>query len=152
MLCEQYYAPPEKPFEMTLKLLDIEKRTGVKDKDIGNFLEKVDDVQEKLRKLMSGELKPEDIKIPGQKTEQELKEAVQISMGTEISQDDLNNIKQLADQVVSLSEYRIQLYDYLKSRMNAIAPNLTVLVGELVPGALPFAEAIEFYFDGHQII
>ena len=30
-------------------------------------------------------------------------------MGTDISQDDLNNIKQLADQVVSLSEYRIQL-------------------------------------------
>eukprot|EP00949_MAST-11_sp_MAST-11-sp1_P001422 g1422.t1 len=56
------------------KLLDIEKRTGVKDKDISNFLEKVDDVQEKLRKLMSGELKPEDIKIPGQKTEQELKD------------------------------------------------------------------------------
>ena len=26
MLCEQYYAPPEKPFEMTLKLLDIEKQ------------------------------------------------------------------------------------------------------------------------------
>ena len=25
MLCEQYYSPPEKPFEMTLKLLDIEK-------------------------------------------------------------------------------------------------------------------------------
>jgi len=57
-------------------------------------------------------------------------------MGTEISDDDLNNIKQLADQVTSLSEYRIQLYDYLKSRMNAIAPNLTVLVGELVGARL----------------
>ena len=68
--------------------------------------------------------------------EQDLKDAAVISMGTEISQDDLNNIKQLADQVVSLSEYRIQLYDYLKSRMNAIAPNLTVLVGELVGARL----------------
>lgn len=68
--------------------------------------------------------------------EQDLKDAAVISMGTEISVDDLNNIKQLADQVVSLSEYRIQLYDYLKSRMNAIAPNLTVLVGELVGARL----------------
>ena len=68
--------------------------------------------------------------------EQDLKDAAVISMGTEISVDDLNNIKQLAEQVVSLSEYRIQLYDYLKSRMNAIAPNLTVLVGELVGARL----------------
>merc|ERR1719163_2384622 len=57
-------------------------------------------------------------------------------MGTEVSVDDLENIKQLAEQVVSLSEYRMQLYDYLKSRMHAIAPNLTVMVGELVGARL----------------
>ena len=39
-------------------------------------------------------------------------------------------------QVVALSEYRAQLYEYLKSRMAAIAPNLTVLVGELVGARL----------------
>ena len=38
--------------------------------------------------------------------------------------------------MVALSEYRAQLYDYLKSRMAAIAPNLTVLVGELVGARL----------------
>lgn len=38
--------------------------------------------------------------------------------------------------MISLSEYRGQLYDYLKSRMAAIAPNLTVLVGELVGARL----------------
>jgi nucleolar protein 58 len=38
--------------------------------------------------------------------------------------------------VVELSEYRGQLYDYLRSRMAAIAPNLTVLVGELVGARL----------------
>ncbi len=42
----------------------------------------------------------------------------------------------LPPQVVALSEYRAQLYDYLKSRMAAIAPNLTVLVGELVGARL----------------
>merc|ERR1719498_1277744 len=68
--------------------------------------------------------------------EQELKDAAIFSMGTEVSVDDLENIKQLAEQVVSLSEYRMQLYDYLKSRMRAIAPNLTLLVGELVGARL----------------
>jgi nucleolar protein 58 len=68
--------------------------------------------------------------------EAEVKDAAIISMGTEISNEDLDNIKQLADQVISLSEYRAQLYDYLKARMNAIAPNLTVLVGELVGARL----------------
>lgn len=66
----------------------------------------------------------------------ELKDAAIHSMGTEVSEEDMLNIGQLCDQVVSLSEYRAQLYDYLKSRMNAIAPNLTVLVGELVGARL----------------
>lgn len=39
-------------------------------------------------------------------------------------------------QVVALSEYRIQLSDYLRSRMQAIAPNLTIMVGELVGARL----------------
>jgi hypothetical protein len=57
-------------------------------------------------------------------------------MGTEISDEDLDHIHSLCDQVISLSEYRIQLFDYLKNRMAAIAPNLTVLVGELVGARL----------------
>lgn len=64
--------------------------------------------------------------------ESQLKDAAVISMGTEIStegpQSDLCNIWELCDQVIALSEYRGQLYDYLKSRMTAIAPNLTILV------------------------
>lgn len=42
----------------------------------------------------------------------------------------------LSAQVIALAEYRGQLFDYLKSRMQAIAPNLTVLVGELVGARL----------------
>jgi hypothetical protein len=45
-------------------------------------------------------------------------------------------IRTHARQVVALSEYRIQLYDYLKNRMIAIAPNLTIMVGELVGARL----------------
>lgn len=68
--------------------------------------------------------------------EQNLKEAAEVSMGTEISDGDIDSIKQLATEVVELSEYRIQLFDYLKNRMQAIAPNLTIMVGELVGARL----------------
>merc|ERR1711962_305260 len=72
---------------------------------------------------------PEDV-------EEKVKEAAEISMGTEISEVDLLNIKHLCEQVVEIQEYRDQLYTYLKNRMVAIAPNLTVLVGELVGARL----------------
>jgi nucleolar protein 58 len=68
--------------------------------------------------------------------EADLKAAALVSMGTEISEQDTAHIMSLADQVIALAEYRAQLYDYLKSRMAAIAPNLTVLVGELVGARL----------------
>ncbi|XP_019157226.1 PREDICTED: probable nucleolar protein 5-2 [Ipomoea nil] len=80
-------------------------------------------------KLDFSEVLPEEVEV-------ELKEAAMISMGTEVSDLDLMNIKDLCNQVLSFSEYRAQLYDYLKSRMNTIAPNLTALVGELVGARL----------------
>ncbi|KAI8904029.1 hypothetical protein EDD86DRAFT_213754 [Gorgonomyces haynaldii] len=72
---------------------------------------------------------PEDL-------ESALKQAAEISMGTEISDEDIENITYLCDQVISITEYRGQLFDYLKNRMAAIAPNLTCLVGELVGARL----------------
>lgn len=52
--------------------------------------------------------------------EAEVKEAAEISMGTEISDEDIENIHALCDQVISISEYRTQLYEYLKNRMNGM--------------------------------
>ncbi|XP_067404990.1 nucleolar protein 58 [Emydura macquarii macquarii] len=75
------------------------------------------------------EVLPEEI-------EEDVKAAAEISMGTEVSEEDINNILHLCDQVIEISEYRTQLYDYLKNRMMAIAPNLTVMVGELVGARL----------------
>jgi len=68
--------------------------------------------------------------------EETLKKTAETSMGTEISEFDLINIQSLCDQVISLSDYRLQLYEYLKNRMAAIAPNLTMMVGELVGARL----------------
>merc|ERR1711957_899125 len=69
-------------------------------------------------------------------TETEVKAAAEVSMGTEISEQDIDNMTDLCDQVISISTYRTQLWDYLRNRMNAIAPNLTCMVGELVGARL----------------
>uniref|UniRef100_A0A0B7AUP0 Nucleolar protein 58 n=1 Tax=Arion vulgaris TaxID=1028688 RepID=A0A0B7AUP0_9EUPU len=68
--------------------------------------------------------------------EKELKWAAEISMGTEISSEDIFNIKNLCEQVIEMSKTRDELYSYLKERMAMVAPNLTVLVGELVGARL----------------
>ncbi|KAH0536285.1 Nucleolar protein 58 [Glutinoglossum americanum] len=65
-----------------------------------------------------------------------VKAAAEVSMGTEITEEDLVNIKLLAEQVVEFTEYRQSLSNYLSARMTAIAPNLTTLVGELVGARL----------------
>ncbi|KAM0428933.1 hypothetical protein ACHAPT_006736 [Fusarium lateritium] len=75
------------------------------------------------------EILPEEI-------EAAIKAAAEISMGTEITEEDLDNIKLLADQVIVYSNYRTQLSSYLESRMRAIAPNLTALIGYLVGARL----------------
>ncbi|EPS30164.1 hypothetical protein PDE_05114 [Penicillium oxalicum 114-2] len=75
------------------------------------------------------EILPEEI-------ESAVKTAADRSMGTEISEQDLENIQALATQVVEFAEYRQRLASYLSSRMNAIAPNLTALVGDLVGARL----------------
>lgn len=75
------------------------------------------------------EILPEEI-------EAAVKAAADRSMGTEITDEDLENIQSLAEQVVQFTEYRTQLASYLSARMAAIAPNLTALVGDLVGARL----------------
>lgn len=72
---------------------------------------------------------PEDV-------EEKVKEAAEISMGTEVSEEDILNIQTLCDEILAINEYRTHLSDYLKARMLAMAPNLTVLVGETIGARL----------------
>jgi nucleolar protein 58 len=65
-----------------------------------------------------------------------LKKACVTSMGYDVSDDDVLHMQDLATQVIEITEYREELYEYLKNRMRAIAPNLTILVGELVGARL----------------
>jgi hypothetical protein len=56
--------------------------------------------------------------------------------GQDLSPVDLINVQQFAQRVMNLSEYRKNLHDYLVTKMNDIAPNLTSLIGEVVGARL----------------
>nr|CAB3495934.1 unnamed protein product [Digitaria exilis] len=66
----------------------------------------------------------------------EIVEAAKASMGQDLSPIDLINVQQFAQRVMNLSEYRKNLYEYLVTKMNDIAPNLTSLIGEVVGARL----------------
>ncbi|CCF56651.1 hypothetical protein KAFR_0B03540 [Kazachstania africana CBS 2517] len=86
-------------------------------------------IRSKAAETDMSEILPEEV-------EERVKTAAEVSMGTEITQSDLDNIKSLAEQIVEFAAYREQLSNYLSNRMKAIAPNLTQLVGELVGARL----------------
>lgn len=68
--------------------------------------------------------------------ETEIKEAAMISMGNEITERDEQLIFALADQIIQLDSYRSSLEAYIQSRMLAVAPNLSTMVGETVAAKL----------------
>uniref|UniRef100_A0A915PZX4 Nop domain-containing protein n=1 Tax=Setaria digitata TaxID=48799 RepID=A0A915PZX4_9BILA len=68
--------------------------------------------------------------------EARVKEEAELSMGTDISESDTLHISGLCEQIIELTKYRSELADYLKNRMMVLAPNLTILLGELVGARL----------------
>lgn len=67
---------------------------------------------------------------------QAILDASRSSMGMDISPIDLINIERFSTRVVSLAEYRLELQEYLRSRMSQVAPNLAALIGEVVGARL----------------
>lgn len=63
-------------------------------------------------------------------------DASKMSMGMDISVVDLINIEMFATRVVNLSEYRKRLAEYLHTKMESVAPNLQVLIGDQVGARL----------------
>lgn len=63
--------------------------------------------------------------------------------GMDISPLDLINIESFSSRVISLSEYRKGLQEYLRSKMSQVAPSLSALIGEVVSasrgGGCPWA-------------
>uniref|UniRef100_A0A3B4EEK2 Nucleolar protein 56 n=1 Tax=Pygocentrus nattereri TaxID=42514 RepID=A0A3B4EEK2_PYGNA len=67
---------------------------------------------------------------------QAILEASRSSMGMDISPIDLINIESFSSRVVSLTAYRQELQEYLRSKMGQVAPNLAALIGEVVGARL----------------
>jgi nucleolar protein 56 len=67
---------------------------------------------------------------------QQIIEAAKISMGQEMSEADVMQVKKFSERVVEQIEFREKLSEYLRQRMNAVAPNLTALIGEMVGSKL----------------
>ncbi|XP_069488522.1 nucleolar protein 56 [Ambystoma mexicanum] len=63
-------------------------------------------------------------------------DASRSSMGMDISPIDLINIESFCARVISLSEYRKGLQEYLRSKMSQVAPSLSSLIGEVVGARL----------------
>ncbi|NWT48350.1 NOP56 protein, partial [Chroicocephalus maculipennis] len=59
-----------------------------------------------------------------------------VSGGGDISPLDLINIESFSSRVISLSEYRKGLQEYLRSKMSQVAPSLSALIGEVVGARL----------------
>merc|ERR1711976_783711 len=54
----------------------------------------------------------------------------------DISMIDLVNIERFAGRVTALAEYRKGLHEYLKAKMDLVAPNLAALIGEVIGARL----------------
>merc|ERR1712183_1022196 len=58
------------------------------------------------------------------------------SMGMDVSPIDLINIMGFTRRVISITEYKQSLTEYLHKRMSSVAPNLSALIGDVVGARL----------------
>lgn len=63
-------------------------------------------------------------------------ETAQNSMGQEISEFDIQCLKDLCTKTLRMFEFRKEIQGYLKDRMEIVAPNLTSLIGESIAAKL----------------
>lgn len=68
--------------------------------------------------------------------ESQVKLSAELSMGTEITDEDALFMQDLCTEIIGLVEYRESLNTYVHTRMMMMAPNLSILVGELVAARL----------------
>lgn len=59
-----------------------------------------------------------------------------IISGMDISLVDLTNVLMFTNRVISLSDYRKSLSEYLRNKMGTVAPNMAALIGEQVGARL----------------
>uniref|UniRef100_A0A7S4W2P5 Nucleolar protein 56 n=1 Tax=Alexandrium monilatum TaxID=311494 RepID=A0A7S4W2P5_9DINO len=62
--------------------------------------------------------------------------ALRMSMGQDIVEMDMKNIDHFANEVIKLASMRKSLHEYLKAKMDLVAPNLCALIGEIIGARL----------------
>jgi len=67
---------------------------------------------------------------------EEICKAMKMSMGQDIIEMDMINIDHFAHEVVKLAAMRQSLHEYLKAKMDFVAPNLCALIGEIIGARL----------------
>lgn len=67
---------------------------------------------------------------------EEINKALKMSMGQDIVEMDMTNIDHFASEVIKLAAMRKSLHEYLKAKMDIVAPNLTALIGEIIGARL----------------
>lgn len=66
----------------------------------------------------------------------EIEKSMKMSMGQDIVQMDMQNIEHFASEVIKLAAMRKSLHEYLKAKMDLVAPNLAMLIGEIIGARL----------------
>jgi len=66
----------------------------------------------------------------------QIADASTTSMGSDLNEIDLFNVKYFCDKVKNLIKYREEMLNYLKEKMKNVAPNVSALVGEIVAARL----------------
>lgn len=94
-----------------------------------NFIEKRENINDDMKEQLT------DVVLDDEKAQQII-DAAKISMGQELSETDCIQIKKFSQRCVELINFRESLNDYLNQRMNAVAPNLSALVGDIVGSKL----------------
>eukprot|EP00413_Alexandrium_margalefii_P007535 CAMPEP_0204533304 /NCGR_PEP_ID=MMETSP0661-20131031/12211_1 /ASSEMBLY_ACC=CAM_ASM_000606 /TAXON_ID=109239 /ORGANISM="Alexandrium margalefi, Strain AMGDE01CS-322" /LENGTH=348 /DNA_ID=CAMNT_0051539637 /DNA_START=122 /DNA_END=1164 /DNA_ORIENTATION=- len=67
---------------------------------------------------------------------EDIVKASKMSMGQDIVEMDMRNIDHFAGEVIKLASMRKSLHDYLKAKMDLVAPNLCALIGEIIGARL----------------
>ena len=65
-----------------------------------------------------------------------IRQSGEISMGSDITENDFEYIRGLGEQIIVLFEHRDKLEEYIQSRMQQVAPNLSAVIGEMIAAKL----------------
>jgi len=93
------------------------------------FIEKRNNVNDEMKEQLT------EIVLDDEKAQQII-DAAKISMGQDLSETDCLQIKKFSQRCVDLIAFREALTEYLSQRMNAVAPNLSALIGDIVGSKL----------------